>query len=68
MVQSLEELIEHYVPGGIDEALHVDRRKQIKKMLLKLAQEMPDTFSLAEAKYVCKNWEEILYQRAVFSN
>lgn len=65
----IDDIVERYIPAGIDPYLHIDRRKMMKKLITSLLQrEDSKTFTLAQIIIMSKDWESYLYHRAALYN
>lgn len=58
--------VTEFVPKGVDKELHVDRREMMIKIITTLYDKRPLSYSFVVE--LCRNWKEVLYQRAAYAN
>lgn len=64
----VNKVIERYIPEGRDPLLLINRREIMESIILQLVERGVLTGSLTAIADMCKNWEEVLHQRAAYAN
>jgi len=64
----VSELVDKYVPAGIDPLLHVDRRKTMQTLILRLLDKEAIPHSITAIIGTCKEWKSILCERSAYAN
>jgi len=64
----VSELVDKYVPAGIDPLLHIDRRKTMQTLILRLLDKEAIPHSIAAIISICKEWKSVLCERSAYAN
>ena len=63
-----DDVADRYVPAGIDSVLHLDKREAMKILGMKMLEAGVVAPTPIAITIFCKNWEVLLYQRAIYLN
>lgn len=66
--ESIYALVDKHVPKGKEASLYIDRRRSMKRILIKMYEKNPEAITITAVLYLVKNWKEFLYQRAAYTN
>lgn len=68
LTSAITDIVEQYVPKGVDSELHVDRRETMSRIIFDLVDKKKSSLTLGEIIIMCKYWKEYLYQRSAYLN
>ena len=64
----LEDVIKRYIPPGTDMYLHINRQAMMKIICTKLIEGGVIATTPLALAITCRNWQSILYERAIYLN